>query len=252
VADYGPGDEPFVGLTRRLSLVAPAADVVLTQVAAGDSLAAGFWVACLALGAPPGDRLVVHDVAAGLARNAQPRECAGWTVNGATIVGPDTGWSWSFVAPEIRGPSYLELPVAERRAYSPELLAGGIVRAVVRHSHGICEPVAPEAIPPIPRCVVALVDRSGSLCTTVSRPPAPVGERVAIRIGDTCATALVVDDSVAVARGQLALGPTSRGWRGRDGKACPFHDLFIPGGRASERFSGPATGTAITLERAES
>jgi len=59
----------------------------------------------------------------------------------------------------------------------------------------------------------------------------------------------VVDESVEVARGQLAFGPTSRGWRGRDGKTCLFHDLFIS---ASERFSGRAMGTAITLERADS
>ena len=251
VADYGPSDEPFVGLTRRLALVAPAADVVITQVAPCDSLAAGFSVACLALGDGPGKRLVVHDVAARLARNAQPRECAGWTADGVPIVGPDTGWSWSFVAPEISGPCYLELPMAGRRSYSPELLAGAIVRAVVRHSHAVCEPIPPEAVPPVPRCVVALVDRCGILCTTISRPPAPVGEHVVVRIGDASATAVVVDDSVAVARGQLALGPTSRGWRRRDGDTCQFHDLFIPGGSAAERFSSPATGTEIILQGAE-
>ncbi|MGZ4181996.1 MAG: hypothetical protein ACXVUL_15090 [Solirubrobacteraceae bacterium] len=251
VADYGPSDEAFVGLTRRLALFAPAADVVLTQVAARDSLAAGFWVACLALGDAPGNRLVVHDVAARLARNAQPRECAGWTANGVAIVGPDTGWSWSFVAREISGPCYLELPTAERRAYSPELLAGAIVRAVVRHSHAVCEPIPPEAIPPVPDCVVALVDRHGVVSTTISRPPAPVGKHVRVQIGEVRATAVVSDDSVEVARGELALGPTSRRWRRRDGERCSFHDLFIPGGSAAERFSSPATGMEIILERTQ-
>ena len=47
VTDYGPGDEPFVGLTRRLAIVAPKAEVVLTPVC--DSLAGGFCVARLAL-----------------------------------------------------------------------------------------------------------------------------------------------------------------------------------------------------------
>jgi hypothetical protein len=251
VADYGPGDEPFVGLARRLALVAPAANVVLTQVPAGDSLAAGFWVACLALGDARGKRLVVHDVAARLARNAQPRECAGWTTDGVAIVGPDMGWSWSFVAPEINGPCYLELPTADRGTYSPELLAGAIVRAVVRHSHAMCEPVPPEALPPFPERVVALVDRCGILCTTISPTPAPVGERIGVRIGNASATAVVADDSVEVPRGQLGLGPTSRPWRRRDGEACPFHDLFIPGGSAARRFSSPATGAEIILEPAE-
>jgi hypothetical protein len=252
VADYGPGDEPFVGLTRRLALVAPAADVALTQVPACDSLAAGFWVACLALGDARGKRLVVHDVAARLARNAQPRECAGWTTDGVAIVGPDTGWSWSFVAPEINGPCYLELPTADRGTYSPELLAGAIVRAVARHSHAVCEPVPPEALPPVPKRVVALVDRCGILCTTISRAPAPVGERIGVRIGNASATAVVVDDSVEVPRGQLGLGPTSRPWRLRDGEACPFHDLFIPGGSAARRFSSPGSGTEVILEPPES
>jgi hypothetical protein len=251
VADYGPDDEPFVGLTRRLALVAPAADVVLTQVPACDSLAAGFTVACLALGDAPGKRLVVHDVAARLARNAQPRECAGWTTDGVAIVGPDTGWSWSFVAPEINGPCYLELPTADRRAHSPELLAGAIVRAVVRHSHAVCEPVPPEALPPVPDRVVALVDPCGILCTTIACAPGPAGERIGVRIGNASATAVVADDSVEVPRGQLGLGPTSRPWRLRDGEASPFHDLFIPGGSAARRFSSPATGTEIILEHAE-
>ncbi len=145
VADYGPGDEPFVDLTRRLAIVAPTAEVVLTPVC--DSLAGGFCVARLALGDGPPHRLVVHDIAARVCGNAQRRECAGWTRDGVTIVGPDTGWSWSFVASEIRGPCYLELPACSR---SPAVLAAATVRALARHSHAVCEPVPPQCIPRIP------------------------------------------------------------------------------------------------------
>jgi hypothetical protein len=155
------------------------------------------------------------------------------------------------VAPEINGPCYLELPMADRRTYSPDLLAGAIVRAVARHSHAVCEPVPREALPPVPECVVALVDRCGILCTTISRPPAPVGELIGVRIGDASATAVVADDSVEVPWGQLGLGPTSRPWRLRDGEASPFHDLFVPGGSAARCFSSPAPGAEIILEHAE-
>jgi hypothetical protein len=151
VADYGPGDEPYVGLSLRLALFAPEADVVLTQVPACDSLAGGIQVARLALGHGSPATLVLHDIGARPVSGAGPRECAGWTEDGVTIVGPDTGWSWSFVAAEISGPCYLEIP---GRCHSPELLAAATVRALARHPHAVRERVPPDCIPPIPavRC----------------------------------------------------------------------------------------------------
>ncbi len=81
MADYGPGDEPFVGLTERLAIVAPKAEVVLTPVR--DSLAGGLCVARLALGDGPPHRLVIHDIAArvcGTACSHSPAVLAAATV----------------------------------------------------------------------------------------------------------------------------------------------------------------------------
>ena len=69
VADYGPGDLAFAELLQCLALVLPDAEVRATRVPPGDTLAAGFCVARLALGDGPADRLVVHDV---VARPASP------------------------------------------------------------------------------------------------------------------------------------------------------------------------------------
>src|ERR1700759_628287 len=126
MADYGSSDELFAGLTRHLLVAAPEVRIVLTQVAPRDTLAAGFRVACLALGGGPPRRVVVHDVDGPIATQAAPRECAGWTPDDVAIVGLDTGWCWSFVAPEISGPCYLELPATDPRSRSPRLLAEAI------------------------------------------------------------------------------------------------------------------------------
>jgi hypothetical protein len=248
VADYGPTDELFAAVTRYLSLAAPEARILLTQVAPHDTLAAGFRVACLALGGGPPRRVVVHDVDAPLAAEAGPRECAGWAPEDVAIVGRDTGWCWSFVAPEIRGPCYLELPARGPRSRSPLLLVEAIVRSVSRHPHAVCGLVAPNAVPPIPPPAVAYVDAGGNLATTITRPPAQAGRPVRVRIGDTTATAVVSDGSVAVDRGALMLGPTRSGWQRRDGGPCGFLELSMPDGSAAECFHRPSTGTEIVVE----
>ena len=58
---------------------------------------------------------------------------------------------------------------------------------------------------------------SGNLKTTVERGrcPAPAGAAVAVRIGGMEREAVVSDGSFAVATGQPALAPASKGWIGR-------------------------------------
>ena len=63
VADYGPGDLAFAELMQRLGLVLPDLHLQHTRVAPGDTLAAGYCVARLALTPRTAGRLVLHDVA---------------------------------------------------------------------------------------------------------------------------------------------------------------------------------------------
>jgi hypothetical protein len=248
VADYAPDDETLARLKQRLELVAPQAEVMLTQVAPCDSLAAGFCVARLALDDGLEPRVVVHDVRAPDAARAKVRECAGWAGHGVTIVGPDAGWSWSFVAPEISGPCYLELMGADASSRSPELLAAAIVRGVMRHPHALRERVPPEAMPALPERVVAYVDRLGNLATTITQLPAATGARVRVRIGDASATAVLSDGSLAVAGEEVIFGPASVGPRSSPGGRCPFLELSIPGGSAADRFHSPPVGSHIDVE----
>ena len=115
VADYGPGDLAHAELIQRLELAAPDCIVHLTPVATGDTLAAGFCVARLALGEGPPDRIVAHDV--GAPKDAGDRLWAGRSRSGVWIVGPDSGYSWSSgsgVRTPWAGSAVSDVPSSER------------------------------------------------------------------------------------------------------------------------------------------
>lgn len=251
IADYGPGDLAFAEIVQRLALVAPEHEVMLTRVPPCDTLAAGFCAAKLTLSDGPLDRLIVHDVLTpGPPRAGTERLCFGRTEDGVTVLGANTGWSWSFVVDELSGLCFLELPVERSRAESPRVIAAAVVRVLLRHPHAMCEPVPRASIPSPPVPVVAFVDSGGNLETTVAEPPAPPGAHVRVRIGDVSATALVTERHGTAEDGQLALRPGAAGWRRRDGGERGFVEVFVGGGSAAQRFHRPHTGAPIALEPA--
>ena len=138
VADYGPGELAYAELTQRLALAVPDAVVHLTRVAPGDTLAAGFCVADLALTEGPTDRIVAHDAGAG-------RLCGGRTREGVWIAGTDAGWSWSFVSDELSRLCRLDA----------SNLAFGCAHVAKGHPHAVCDPVPRASVPPVPQRVVA-------------------------------------------------------------------------------------------------
>jgi hypothetical protein len=101
VADYGPGDLVHVQLVQQLLLALPGASVLPTRVAEGDTLAAGICVAQLALSDGPDDRIVLHDVASASASAAGEPLYGAHTRAGVVVIGPNSGWSWSFIAGEV-------------------------------------------------------------------------------------------------------------------------------------------------------
>jgi len=237
VADYGPGDLAFAELAELLELVVPDADVRLTTVPAFDSLAAGWCAARLALCAGPPGRLVVLDVAA----SGGARQCVGRARDHVDVVAANTGRAWSFLAGEVSGPWFLEVPAGNGSVRSPQLLAEAVVRVSNRQPHGVCEPVPAEQIPPIPESVVAFVDCDGSIETTIAYAPSAVGDRMRVHIGDFAATARVIDGREPVGEGALALRPGVR----------PFSALTVGGGSAAELFGGPRGGAPVALAPAE-
>ena len=213
VADYGPGELAYAELTQRLALAVPDAVVHLTRVAPGDTLAAGFCVADLALTEGPTDRIVAHDAGAG-------RLCGGRTREGVWIVGADAGWSWSFVSDELSRLCRLDA----------SNLAFGCAHVAKGHPHAVCDPVPRASVPPVPQRVVAYIDSAGNVKTTIAEPPAPAGSRIHIRIGGASARALVAG-AEQIPDGELALAAGS-GWPSRRGGRRCFFELVVSGGSA--------------------
>lgn len=246
VADYGPGDLAYAELVGRLELLLPGVEVVPTCVPVGDTLAAGFAVARLALGDGPPDRLVVHDVAWPEPPGPGERHLFTRAHDGVTVVGSNAGWTWSFVAGAICDICELEVP-AER---SPHLLAKAVVRVARHHSHALCPPVPRERIRPLPEGVVVHVDGRGNLETTIAELPAPAGRRVVLSIGEISASALVHDGHPPAVRDELTVGPGSTDWPLRSGGRRRLVEVAFPGGSAAEHFDSPSTGAPIGLQPA--
>lgn len=156
VADYGPEDGAFRRLSQRLALIAPRIEVVLARVPPCDTVAAGYCVAHLALIPRPAGRVVVHDVGMPGAPETGTRPFyIGRTPAGATVLGPNCGHAWSFVAGHVSGPYYVEVP-AESPRCGPERLAAAVVRAMRGHPHAVTGVVPHGEIPPPPVTATAL------------------------------------------------------------------------------------------------
>jgi hypothetical protein len=254
VADYGVGDLAFAEVSQRIVRALPPAWVHAIPVAPFDTLAAGFCVAQLALTEGPSDRLVIHNVAP---RRDQPgprpanegeRFCAGRTEGGVLVVGPNSGFSFSFCAAELQTLRYLALPASGSQFRSRDLLPGALPALIAGDADAIGEEVPRERVPEPPGSAIAYVDGYGNLKTTVEEAPAPPGARVLVRIGQVSATAIVGDGTFAVAEGELALAPGSSGWRSRAGRQRAFYELFLRGGNAADRFANPGSGTPVLIE----
>lgn len=254
IADYGPGDLAFAEVRQRIAI---APQVHTTPVAPFETLAAGFCAAQLALTEGPVDRLVIHNVAprrdhpGPRPSNEGERFCAGRTEHGVLVVGPNSGYSFSFCAPELHGLCYLNVPASGSQFRSREVLPHALPGLVAHHEHVVGEHVPLERIPKVPDGVIAYVDGYGNLKTTLAEARVPAGARVLVRIGAVSATAIVTDGTFAVAEGELALAPGSSGWRSHTGGFRRFFELFLRGGSAAQRFGNPASGSHVHVEPAE-
>jgi hypothetical protein len=247
VADHGPGDLAHAELIQQLALSVPDAAVHLTRVAPGDTVAAGFCVAQLALTDGPPDRLVAHDVGS----PADAWLCAGRTPDGVWIVGPNAGWSWSFAVDELTCLCHVDVTAGGSRARSPAALPQAIRHVTQRHPHALWDALPRADIPPVPDRVVAYVDAAGNVTTTIAEPPAATGARIQVRIGSVSAVAIVADGD-AVPAGELALAIGPAGWPLRRGGRRRFAELVVGRGSAAARFARPRPGTAVALRAGRS
>ena len=254
VADYGPaGDLAFAEVAQRLVLALPGAIVVPTPVAPFDTLAAGFVIAQLALTEGPAERVVVHNVAPRRDETDPRRANEGerFTVaelpDGVLVVGPNSGHSLAFIAPEAVALGYLDIPAAGSQFRSRDFLPAAVGRLLGGDRTVVGEPLAPDAVPEVPADAIAYTDGYGNLKTTLERPPAEPGERVLVRLGTGSETAIVSDGSFSVSEGELALAPGSSGWPRRQGGERRCFELFLRGGSAAARLGHPPSGALLAF-----
>ena len=255
VADYGvAGDLAFAEVAQRLVAALPAAALVATPVGPFDTLAAGLVIAQLALNDGPPERIVFHNVAP-RRDETDPRRANegelftfGEAPNGTVVVGPNSGLSLAFVRDQMPL-FYLDVPAAGSQFRSRDFLPAAVGRLVGGDRRPVGEPVPPEHLPEVPDNVVAYTDGYGNLKTTHDEPPAPIGERVLVRVGHAATTAIVSDGSFSVAEGELALAPGSSGWPLRSGGERRFLELFLRGGSAAARLGHPVPGTPVVVTR---
>ena len=255
VADYGPaGDLAFAEVAQRLVAVLPDATFVVTPVGPFDTLAAGFVNAQLALNEGPAGRIVFHNVAprrdetSSRDANEGERFTLAEAPGGTLVVGPNSGHSLAFLRDEA-SLAYLDVPAAGSQFRSRDFLPAAVGRLAAGDRGVVGQPMAREAVPPVPVDVVAYTDGYGNLKTTHTAAPAANGERVLVRVGHATTTAIVSDGSFSVPEGELAFAPGSSGWPLRTGGRRTLFELFLRGGSAAARLGHPAPGTPVVVGR---
>ncbi len=256
VADYGPGDLAAAEVHQQLALHLPGAQIIYLPVAPFDTIGAGFCLAQLALTDGPAARIVYHNVAPRAdddnprLGNEGERLAAAYLPNGVLVVGVCAGYTFSYLRESVDDWELFEVLVPETGSQfrSRDAFPPLVPRLVARDRAVLVGRLPADAVPPVPQRAVAYTDGYGNLKTTWAEPPADVGSRVALRIGEAHASAVVSDGTFDVPAGELSFAPGSSGWVLPDGSVRCWYELFARGGSAAEIFGFPASGTQISVQ----
>lgn len=169
---------------------------------------------------------------------------------GVRVVGPNSGWSLSFLAEAGATARYLAAPAAGSQFRSRDFVPQAIGRLMAGDLEVVGEPVPADGVPPVPDGALAYADGYGNLKTTWQGAPVATGERVLVRIGHASSTAVVSDGTFEVADGELSFAPGSSGWTTLDGSARPLYELLLRGGSAAARMGHPPSGASVDLSPA--
>jgi S-adenosylmethionine hydrolase len=243
IADYGPGDLAFAEVRQRFAKLLPDAEVNAVPVPSFDTVGAGFCVAQLALGEGPDDRILYANVAPREDEDDPRADNAGEPLaacrldSGVLVVGVASGASLSFLAAEGVAVRSVRVADAGSQFRSRDVFPAAVA-ALARGEDLLGRELT---LPDPPERAVVYTDGYGNLKTSWHEPPAPVGSRVRVRIGDATAEATVSDGVFAVPAGEMSFAPGSSGWR------RPFYELLIRGGNVAETFGRPRSGTPVEV-----
>jgi len=248
VADYGKGDLAFAETQQQLLRFLPGSNIVTTSVAPFDTLAAGFIIAQLALNSGPQDELIYHNVAPRF-DDLDPRHdnageglAAGRTKTGRWVVGPNSGYSFSFIYPHLQELRLVDVADDGSQFRSRDVFPQTLPRLLDEAETLLGEKTKPNL--PAPENRVVYVDGYGNIKTTLTGS-FESGQRVLVQIGEAQSQAVISDGSFAVGHGELALAPGSSGWPGSE--PSRFYELFLRGASAANLFANPDPGAAITV-----
>jgi S-adenosylmethionine hydrolase len=233
----------------------------LTAVRSFDTIATGFVLAQLSLAEEqhrPKGMLVFANTAPRKDRHTPKVNNEGEGLlfaklkNGVFVVAVNSGYSLSFIMPEIA-----ELWSTNAEEHGSQFRSRDffprIVRCIAIEDFSCLQHrLDPEnTIPEVPPNIVAYIDSFGNLKTTFRSgdklvSPLSSGMRVKIKIGGIVRAATVATGSFNVMEGDLAFAPGSSGQDRR------YWELFTRGGSASEEFHHPAAGSEISIETAGS
>ncbi|MEX2541865.1 MAG: hypothetical protein WD314_08650 [Trueperaceae bacterium] len=253
VADYGQNDLAFAEVAQRLALHLPESTFVHTVVPPFATLAAGFAAAQLALNPGPPSLAIFQNVAPRRDDRGVRRDNDGERLvfarlgNGTMVVGPNAGYSFSFLKPAAAELRFVRVASSGSQFRSRDLFAGAFARLVGGDEGLLAEPLGDETVPSPPEGCVAYVDGYGNIKTTFRAAEPRPGTTVGVRIGGVQRDALVAGGGFAVPDGVLAFSPGSSGWLLPDGSEVRFRELFLRGGNAWEAFGRPPVESRISL-----
>lgn len=256
MADFGTGDLAFAEVAQRLAQEIPDARVWPTAVPPFATLAAGFCVAQLALGATDGGRAprraVYHNVAprrddAGARPdNDGERLVHAELPGGSQVVGVHAGHAFSFLADAGAILRWVEVDSAGSQFRSRDVFPPAVAAAL--RGHGLGGAVPAEAVPKVPSGRLAYVDGFGNMKTTIDAGEAPeAGVSLEVTVAGVRRDARRAGGGFAVPHGELAFAPGSSGWAGADGRTRRWMELFLRGGSAFEAFERPAPESEIEV-----
>ena len=253
VADFGPGDLAFAEVIQRLAIHLPDVQVVATPVPPFQTLAAGFSVAQLAMGAAPEGMVVFHNVAprrddtgARVDQAGEGLACA-VTPTGVTVVGVNAGHAFSFLRDAGVDVRRVVASAAGSQFRSRDVFPEAVARVVRREAGAVGDALPADAIPAVPERRVAYVDGFGNLKTTIRAGGMVPGTSVRVSIEGVTREAVAAGGGFGVPEGRLAFAPGSSGWATVAGEVR-WAELFLRGGSAWEVFGRPPLGAEVQVD----